>query len=145
MAHFDLYGWYSAAPIVGREAPEPPSIPAQKVVGQPYPNWTGVEWVMVPYFDPPAPPDPAEQAVVATTSPITKLQFLDLLTDAEIGNILDAAKTVKPIAVFVKKLELAGDINLSDPRTIAALNALEAAGLLGSGRAARILTGKLPQ
>lgn len=82
--------------------------------------------------------------IVSTTQPITKLEFLSLFTDEEIGDILDGAKTNKKLAVFVKKLELAGDVLLSDPRTINAINALEAGPILGAGRAARIISGKAP-
>ena len=69
----------------------------------------------------------------------TKLEFFDRFTDAEQVAIYDAAKTVTAIQVWLDKFKLASDIDVTDPRTIAGINALEAAGLLAAGRAAEIL------
>lgn len=58
--HFDIYGWYSAAAIPDRSTDvEPGDIPAERVVGQPWPNFTGEAWVLLPYSEPPAPEAPA--------------------------------------------------------------------------------------
>ena len=69
----------------------------------------------------------------------TKLEFFDRFTDAEQVAIYDAAKTVTAIQVWLDKFKLASDIDVTDPRTIAGIQALEAAGLLTAGRAAEIL------
>ena len=69
----------------------------------------------------------------------TKLEFFDRFTDTEQVAIYDAAKTVTAIQVWLDKFKLASDIDVTDPRTIAGINALEAAGLLAAGRAAEIL------
>ena len=69
----------------------------------------------------------------------TKLEFFDRFTDAEQIAIYDAAKTVTAIQVWLDKFKLASDIDVTDPRTIAGIQALEAAGLLAAGRAAEIL------
>ena len=69
----------------------------------------------------------------------TKLEFFDRFTDAEQVAIYDAAKTVTQAQIWLDKFKLASDIDVTDPRTIAGINALEAAGLLAAGRAAEIL------
>lgn len=69
----------------------------------------------------------------------TKLEFFDRFTDTEQVAIYDAAKTVTAIQVWLDKFKLASDIDVTDPRTIAGIQALEAAGLLTAGRAAEIL------
>lgn len=57
---FDHYGWYTnddrfaarVAPVpLGEEPPAP-------VEGQLYPNWSGSQWLMLPYVQPPAELDP---------------------------------------------------------------------------------------
>jgi len=52
---FDDWGWYSTdSKWSGRVAAvTPTTIPALAVEGQPYPNWTGYQWVMLPYTKPP--------------------------------------------------------------------------------------------
>lgn len=54
MTHsYDSYGWLSLADIPGRTTEAtPPTHIAAPIVGQPWPNWTGVEWAMLPYVDP---------------------------------------------------------------------------------------------
>ena len=69
----------------------------------------------------------------------TKLEFFDRFTDAEQVAIYDAAKTVTQVQIWLDKFKLASDIDVTDPRTIAGIQALEAAGLLAAGRAAEIL------
>ena len=76
---------------------------------------------------------------IGVTKLPTKLEFFDRFTDAEQVAIYDAAKTVTAIQVWLDKFKLASDIDVTDPRTIAGINALEAAGLLTAGRAAEIL------
>ena len=71
----------------------------------------------------------------------TKLEFITLFTDAEIGNILTEAKTNSNVAIFLKKVELAGEIDLADQRTINGVNWLEANGIIGAGRASEVLNG----
>lgn len=60
MAKYDLYGWLTHDEVfVGRQATsEPQTIPEARVAGEPYPNWTGYEWVMIPYIPPPATEEP---------------------------------------------------------------------------------------
>ena len=69
----------------------------------------------------------------------TKLEFFDRFTDAEQVAIYDTAKTVTQVQLWLDKFKLASDIDVTDPRTIAGIQALEGAGLLAAGRAAEIL------
>jgi hypothetical protein len=72
-------------------------------------------------------------------APITKLAFMDRFTMEELAGIYTAAKTEVMIEVFLDKLKLATEINLSDANTIVGVNALATAGLLTTDRAAEIL------
>ena len=72
---------------------------------------------------------------------MSKLEFLNLFTDAELAGILATAKLDAGVEVFVKKLDAAEFVDLDYPGTIAGLNALEAGGLLSAGRAGEILNG----
>lgn len=69
----------------------------------------------------------------------SKLEFLNRFTDEELAGILDASKINSLIAVWVKKLDLAENVNISDERIINGINKLEEFGLLSTGRAAEIL------
>ena len=75
---------------------------------------------------------------------LSKLGFIGRL-GADYRNILIASKTSVDVEMFVKQLDWATpdadgtSVDLDDPRVVYALNALEAAGLLASGRAAEIL------
>ena len=54
---FDDYGWYAGEVQDGpRTTGLNPDFSGDRVVGQPYPNFTGVEWVLANYSEPP-PPD----------------------------------------------------------------------------------------
>ena len=59
---YDTFGWYAGEVQVGSPRSTkviPPSTP-NKVVGQDYPNFTGHEWVMVPYSEY-VPPEPVPE------------------------------------------------------------------------------------
>lgn len=70
---------------------------------------------------------------------LTKLEYMDRFTDAELANIYPAAKSSVQVEVWLEKFKLASEINLDDQRTIDGLNSLEVAGLLAAGRAQEIL------
>jgi hypothetical protein len=76
---------------------------------------------------------------------LSKLEFINLFTDAEYVGILAAAKASVAVEAWLKKFEMTsidadgGSIDLADSRTIAGVQSLEAAGLIGAGRAAEIL------
>lgn len=71
---------------------------------------------------------------------ITKLTFMERFTDAELVTIYSAAKQSVAVEVWLEKLKMTtGNIVLTDPRTVAGVRGLEAAGLIAVGRAAEIL------
>ena len=62
---YDNWGWFDGIAAEGafeRVTEASPGPVPPRVVGEPYPNWTGLEWVALPYFEPPEPevlPPPA--------------------------------------------------------------------------------------
>jgi hypothetical protein len=90
------------------------------------------------------PPDPRKYG---GRRRLSKLEFIDLLTDTEYVTILAAAKESVQIEAWIRKMELATpeddgtSINLDDPRTQGGVQALELIGLIGEGRAEEILNG----
>jgi hypothetical protein len=92
-------------------------------------------------------PEPEPQPVYGGRRRLSKLEFIDLLTDAEYVTILAAAKESVQIEAWIKKMELATpdqdgtSIDLDDPRTQGGVQALELIGLIGNGRAEEILRG----
>lgn len=71
---------------------------------------------------------------------LTNLDFLTRFTQAERIAIRTAAQSNAAVADYLAMQDAAGSITLTDQRTIDGVNALEAAGLIGAGRAAKILT-----
>jgi len=69
----------------------------------------------------------------------SRLDFLDRFTDPEMEGIMGAERTNNKIAVFLKKLDVAGEIDRDSQRTINAVSGLESLGLINIGRAAEIL------
>lgn len=107
------------------------------VEGEPWPNWTGLEWIELPYVKPPedlAPPPPPPPPVRT----LTKLAYMNRFTDSELATIYTVAKTAVQVEIWLEKFKAATEVNLDDPVTIAGLDALEAAGLIGPGRSAEI-------
>lgn len=89
--------------------------------------WT--KWIAPPTPEP-LPPPPVRV--------LTKLEYMDRFMDAELAGIYTAAKTVVQVEIWLEKFKLATEVNLDDARTLLGLQAMEAAGLLESGRAAEI-------
>ena len=75
----------------------------------------------------------------ATPSRITRLQFLLRFTDAEMQAIVAAADASPALKAALLKWQTAEGIVLSDPATIAGVQALEIAGLIAPGRTQEIL------
>lgn len=71
---------------------------------------------------------------------LTKLEFLHRFTAEERIVIRAAAAQSPAIADYMAMLDAAQDVDLTDARTIGGVQALEGAGLIGTGRAAQILT-----
>lgn len=75
----------------------------------------------------------------ASSTKISKLDYMSRFTDAELAAVYTMAKQVVQVEIWLEKFKLATDVDLADPRTANGLLALEAAGLLAAGRAAEIL------
>lgn len=71
---------------------------------------------------------------------VTKLAYMNRFQDQELAALYTAAKSVVQIEIWLEKFKMSEFIDLDDPRTIGGVQALEAAGLLGVGRAAAILS-----
>jgi len=85
--------------------------------------------------EPPAPP-PVDE--------LHKVDFLRLFTQAERIAIRQASKVNLVVEDYQAMLDAASVVRLSDPDIQAGIPALEAAGLIGPGRAAKILAGEAP-
>lgn len=83
-------------------------------------------------FEEPIPIEP-ERSII-----LTQLEFLRLFTAEE--RIVVRLSTDSLVVDFLYLLNLAQDVKLDDPDTIAGVNYLESLGLLAEGRAAEILT-----
>lgn len=70
---------------------------------------------------------------------ITKLEYLRRFTTAERVAIRAAAAANPVLEDYLKLMELAQEINLDDPDTVAAVQMLEQAGLIAPGRAVEVL------
>lgn len=79
-------------------------------------------------------------APTVTQTKITKLAFKQRMTQAERIAIREAAKTNGMVYDFQDLLDSATYVDLTRQDTIAGVNQLEEAGLLGAGRANEILT-----
>ena len=78
--------------------------------------------------------------VVPPKPRLSAREFLERLTETEREDIFDAAKTSKKLHAFIETVKVSDMFDPNDPRTIAALNRIETAGLIGPGRAAEVFT-----
>ena len=86
-------------------------------------------------------PDPAvEDPTPVAGTTLTRLEYLRRFTDAERKTIRAAAKVNDTLDDYLYMLEMAEEVRTDDPATVAGVQALEAAGLIGAGRAAEILS-----
>lgn len=144
---FDLFGWYSSEEIQGRSTEiAPPKCADAPTPGELYPNFTGYEWIMLKYVTPQPIEAPAPEVGPETTEPteryISKNQFLKKFSVQEFTGLLSAAKVNVNIEYWFIRFNSLPDppgVNMLDIDTIQGLNGLEAAGLIGKGRAAEIL------
>lgn len=81
----------------------------------------------------------ASAATVQLHQPLTKLAFMNRFTMEELAGIYTAAKSEVMVEVFLDKLKLAEDVDISDANTQLGIQRLVASGLLGAERAAEIL------
>jgi hypothetical protein len=148
---FDGWGWFTSTSEDDEASAQSTDLKCPKkaaVVGQPHPNWTGKEWAMMPYVEPPA-PEPAPEPEKAARR-ITKLAFRSRFTSAEkVG--LELASIDNPsgpaqqrqlaaaLRVHQTDLQAAQFVDLDFADTRNGVQQLEAVGLLAQGRALKIL------
>ena len=94
-----------------------------------YEAWLAQGGVPEPYL-PPAP---------RPTRIVTVLAFRDRLTPAEEIAITQAGMATAAVRVWLDRLSGAQEVNLDDPRTVAGLRTMAAAGLLAAERVTEIL------
>ncbi|MCD4483460.1 hypothetical protein LQR31_03105 [Chromobacterium vaccinii] len=85
----------------------------------------------------------AVDIAVATPRRMTHKQFMARFTDAEIQAMLKAFGDNPALRPWWERFSLARDISLDDAVTQNGVQALEAAGLIGKGRAAEVLANAL--
>ena len=149
MHTYNLYGWYADDQFPGRVATEPNNLSLTETVGEMRANWTGYEWVDLPY-QAPAPAPPAEPE----PQRITRLAFRNRFTAAE-KVALEIAALDNPAAAMPARAQAAAlranqadlaaatfvDLQRADTR--AGVQMLEAAGLLAAGRVLEILDAEI--
>lgn len=121
---FDEWGWY-AGPADDAEFDRvtetgPGAIPANRVPGEPYPNWTGFAWIMLSFVEPLLPLESeapkAEWAWLIDLGP-----FSDRLGPAAVAIDLSTAPGLVAIRSDFARRKW---IDLKDPRVIAAVHYL---------------------
>jgi len=70
---------------------------------------------------------------------ISKIDFIELFTDAEMESLIDFAKTNTKAALFLNKLDAYDVINLNNAKLQTSINAMENVGVLSAGRASEII------
>lgn len=131
---FDAFGRFDGISATATER----STTVAPAIASPDYNWNGVDWVYVPNI--PTAPAASAPAAPAPVRNLTRLQYMSRFADSELAAIYTAAKSVVQIEVWLEKFKLAEFVDLDDPRTVAGLQGLEGAGLIGPGRAAEILS-----
>ncbi len=119
--HYDNHGWYSTAEIPDRSTQVGPSnVPTERVVGQPWPNWTGEGWAMRDYAEPPAltPPSSAPRL-------ITVGAFFDRFGPLKWEILADQSPLVQAV---IRDAQVRRHIDLSNPDLSGGLAILQGAG-----------------
>lgn len=83
---------------------------------------------------------PAVPVAAEPEARLSRLGFYERFTQAEMEAVFSAAKSNVSIEVFIEKVKAASQVDLTDPRTVAGVKALETGGLIGVGRADEILS-----
>lgn len=76
---------------------------------------------------------------------LSRLEFRNKFTQAEKQSLYAAKASNVDVEIFLDDLASAEYVELTDPATIAAVQSLEAGGIVGSGRGDEILTGVIGQ
>lgn len=89
---------------------------------------------------------PEAAPVVPRITRLTKLDYMNRFTDAELEQLYTLESSVPAVKVWLAKFNATTpdpdgtSIDLTDPRTIAGVQALETAGIIQAGRANEILS-----
>lgn len=79
------------------------------------------------------------QAKNTPSKTLSRLDFFGRFTAQEIGTIYAAARQSIQMEILLDQFRMAEFINVTDPRTMQAVQALEASGIIGPGRSVDIL------
>jgi len=121
MHYFDTYGWLSLAEIPGRSTDvEPGEVPADRVVGQPWPNFTGEAWVMLLYSEPPSQPEPPKAPRLVTVG-----AFFDRFGPLKWEILADQSPLVQAV---IRDAQVRRHIDLDNPDLPGGLAILQGAG-----------------
>ena len=134
--YFDDWGWHTTDPaFAGRNAGvAPATLPAARVPGQPFPNWTGYAWVMQDYVEPielgpvtePVEPEPEWAWYMDPPS------FTDRLGPAVVF-VIDTSND--PVFIAIRNdFSRRNWIDLKDPRVAGTVSFLAGAAVPGYGQ-----------
>lgn len=130
---FDEHGWLVTEGYPDRTTDiAPPEMPYQRTLGQPWPNFTGLQWVVAPYK---LQPSVTEQAV---SGPLTKLSFIRRFTLSERIHMTSSDDPIIQDGLLMS--QVAEDITLTDPDTVAFVMYARDNGYITPERAEEILT-----
>lgn len=82
----------------------------------------------------------AEVQPIQSSQRITRLQFLNLFTDAELVQIYTASKTNVDVEIALDKIRASEYIIKTDSTIVSAVSEFETLGLIATGRGAQILS-----
>jgi hypothetical protein len=136
---YDAWGWFDGIAAEGefeRVTEASPGTVPPRVVGELYPNWTGLEWVALPYVEPEPLPE-VDPAVLAPRR-ISVGAFFDRFGSLKWAILADPAHAVQAV---VRDSSVRKFIDLDNPDLPAGLQIIVAAG--HSINAASIITGAI--
>ena len=137
---FDNYGWLDDVDISDRSTSITPPAHGGKTVGQFYPNFTGTEWVLAVYANPPVAPAPVIEAKFWSA-----FDFYRRFTPSERISARELVKTDAIAEDFLHTLDAAiasgANILADDPDTIAGMGYLVLKGVITQTRHDEIIKG----
>ncbi|MBW8465490.1 hypothetical protein [Acidovorax sp.] len=119
--YYDIYGWYTSTEIPDRSTELGPSnVPAERVVGQPWPNFTGETWALQPYSEPPAQPEQPKAPRLVTVG-----AFFDRFGPLKWEILADQSPLVQAV---IRDAQVRKHIDLDNPDLPGGLSILQSAG-----------------
>ena len=141
---FDDYGWYSKVEIPTRTTKVVPPECGDSIVGHPYPNFTGYEWILLSYVTPipiiDSEPLPAPEPIIQYKTILTPFEFKNRFTSEERIAARVLSKTDMEVDDLWDMLNTAQEVDLNDPMVIYGLPLLVSKGVLTQIRCDEILT-----